>query len=202
MKNIFIILFLSFSSLSQESRTNYIISNNFASEAEFYFHEQNFDSAVYYYEKAFEFVSEPHPMQRYNYAKSLWKLMKYELSIEATLQSGMRKIDTNWFSGLSVEKYENINSEMHRVSNEKDSIKNCSFYNAFMDSIINIDQFHRKNNYPNDSTKWATVSYYDSCNAQAIIHFTKKTWFSCRSQYVLESNGGYFSFAHVARMVH
>jgi hypothetical protein len=177
MNKIFFILFLSFSCYAQESRNNYIISNNFASEAEFYYHEQNYDSATYYYEKAFEFVTEPHPMQRYNYAKALWQLKKCESSLELVLQSGMWKIDTNWFSGLTLEKYEQINSEMNRISNQKDSIKNCSLYNAFMDSIINIDQLYRQNSYPNDSVKWVTINHYDSCNAQAIIQFTKKHGF-------------------------
>lgn len=195
MKNLFFLFFLTFSCYSQESRYNYIISNNFATEAEFYFHEHNYDSAVYYYEKAFGFISEPPPRQRYNYAKALWKLKKYDASLELVLQSGMWKIDTNWFSGLTLEKYDRINSEMHRRSNQKYSIKNCSFYNAFMDSIINIDQFYRNRfneimdsltyikPFPvqfRDSIKpiwWKKVAYHDSCNAQAIIQFTKKYGF-------------------------
>lgn len=177
MKPLFFILLFSFNCHSQETRSNYIISNNFASEGEYYFHEQNYDSAVFYYWKAFDYVAEPHPMQRYNYAKALWKLGESEQSINEVIQSGMWVIDTNWFSGLPKEAYKKINTEMHQISRQKDSIKNCSFYTDFMDSLMVIDQYHRKRTYPNDSIKWTTVSHYDSCNAQAIIQFTKKHGF-------------------------
>lgn len=195
MKIIFLILFLSFSCFAQEKRNNYIISNNFASEAEFYFHENNYDSAVFYYEKAFEYVSEPHPMQRYNYAMALWKLLKYETSLEMVKQSGIYKIDTNWFSGLSTIQYNQLQYEMQKKSNEKEIVKKCSFYNAFMDSIFKIDQIHRIRYHEKiDSMKYIKpypakfidsiepiwkkiIDYHDSCNAISIIEFTKKYGF-------------------------
>lgn len=195
MKYVFYFLFLSISCYGQESRINYIISNNYASEAEFYFFEEYYDSAAYYYEKAFEFVSEPHPMQQYNYAKALWKIEKYELSIEKLVQTGMRTIDTNWFVGLTPEKHEYIDSEIRWLSSQKDSSKNCSFYNAFMDSILDVDQLQRQQvmqrldslrllkPYPEqliDSLEpiwWGTVSFQDSCNGQAIIQFAHKYGF-------------------------
>jgi hypothetical protein len=177
MKTLFIILFLSISCYAQELRNNYIIANNFASEGEYFFHEENYDSAAYFYEKSFGYISEPHPRQSNNYAKALWKIKKYDLSIEMLLQYGEWKIDTSWFSGLSEKKYDEINAEMHQIYDQRDKSKNCSFYNSFMDSIIAIDQFHRKTSYPNDSIKRETMSYFDSCNAQAIIQFTKKFGF-------------------------
>src|SRR5574343_583492 len=144
MKNLFFILFVSYSCYSQEPRNNYIISNNYASEAEFWFHEQQYDSAVYYYEKAFEFASEPHPSQRYNLAKALWKVKKYQPSLEMLKQCRIVKIDTAWFSGLSSARYAEITTEIERQNTRNDSIKNCSIYNAFIDSVKTIDQFYIK----------------------------------------------------------
>ena len=195
MKNLFFILFVSFSCYAQESRNNYIISNNYASEAEFWFHEQQYDSAVYYYEKAFEFASEPHPSQRYNLAKALWKLKKYEPSIEMLQQCRIAKIDTAWFSGLPSARYAEITDEIDRQITRNDSIKNCSIYNAFIDSVKTVDQFYLKQfNSRMDSLTyikpfpvqfrdsiepiwWESVAYHNKTNGQALIEFTQKYGF-------------------------
>lgn len=177
MKTLFFILISSFSCLSQKSTDNYIISNNFASEAEYFFHEEIYDSAVYYYELGLEYVSEPHPIQQYKYAKALWKIGQKKKAIDEVQQSRMLRIDTNWFSGLDQTQYEKISLEMYRFNSQKDSLSNADFYNYFIDSIMNIDQFHRRNDYLNDSIKWKTINYYDSCNAQSLIQFTIKHGF-------------------------
>lgn len=177
MKNSLYLLFVAFSSFAQESKSNYIISNNYASEAEYWFHEQQYDSAVVYYAKAFEFASEPHPTQRYNCAKALWKLKKFEPSIDMLSQCRLGRIDTAWFSGLPSARIAEITAELDRNNAKDDSIKKCSVYNAFMDSLMEIDNFYRIDYDPADSIKKAICEYHDSCNGDAIIQFTKKFGF-------------------------
>lgn len=195
MKNSLYLLFVAFSSFAQESKSNYIISNNYASEAEYWFHEQQYDSAVVYYEKAFEFASEPHPAQRYNCAKALWKLKKFEPSIDMLSQCRVGRIDTAWFSGLPSARIAEITAEMDRANAKNDSIKKCSVYNAFIDSILTIDQFYihqfeQRMDSLNDIKPfpkqfkdsiepiwWESVVDHNNCNGRAIIQFTQKYGF-------------------------
>lgn len=177
MKKLKFILLLPFLCSAQEKEDNYIIGNNFASEAEYYFHEQQYDSAVYYYEKAREYMSEPHPMQTYNYAKALWKLEEFDRSIEMVLQSRMGKINTLWFSELTDEKVEQINTELNLRNEECRKKNNCSFYNAFIDSVMLIDQHVRQLSFSSDDEKRQAMKAVDSSNAAAVIQFTKKHGF-------------------------
>jgi hypothetical protein len=177
MKTLFAVLFLSTNCFSQNKIDNYIKYNNYASEGEYYFHEKKFDSAVYYYQKGWAFVNEPHPSQRYKYAKALWKINEKKKALEELIHTGMSSIDTNWFSGLDQKTYNNLLSDIKKIDAAKASTYNYQFYNSFFDSIFKLDQFVRLQEYPNDSIKRANIRFQDSCNSASILQFTREHGF-------------------------
>lgn len=177
MKTTFFFLFFSTVVLSQNTTDNYIISNNFASEAEYFFHEDIYDSAIYYYQKSFEFASEPHPIQLYKYSKALWRTNQHDEAITQVIKSKMIKIDTSWFSGLSSFQYDSINKQMNDYSSNSRNKNNQERCKNFVDSIMFLDQLVRKNVDWTDSNQVHNLIKQDESNAIALIQFTKKYGF-------------------------
>lgn len=175
MKTLFFILISSSFCFSQKSDDNYIIYNNYASEAEFYFHEGNYDTAIYYFELGFERVSQPHPQHHYKYAKALWKVNAQKKAIkEVRGNRGISAIDTNWFTGLTKKEYKSINEAMIKNSFENEEKQ---FYQNFIDSIMILDQVVRNGFDINDTLKLNAIITQDSLNASALIQFTEKHGF-------------------------
>lgn len=175
MKALIIALFSCCQCFAQNSKDNYIVSNNYANEAEYWFHEGDYDSAIYYYEIAFNYAKEPHPMQHYKYAKALWKMNQPKKAIkEIRLNKGVSKIDTNWFSGLKHSEYESINAKLKKNNDENLRIQ---FYVHFMDSIMELDQLIRQNYDYSDSIQMLRFIAQDNSNGDAVINFTLKHGF-------------------------
>lgn len=159
---------------SQSSNENYIRYYNYANEAEYYFHEQNYDSAVYYFERGFDFINEPHPNHHHKYAKALWKIgRKKESLLELENNKGISQMDTNWFLGLKKELIDQINGHLHLNLTVNREIL---FVRAFIDSIMIVDQAVRQ--LPIDDADHSTkLRVQDSLNEKAVIEFTKKYGF-------------------------
>lgn len=171
---VFIFLFSSYA-LSQKVDRNYITYYNYASEAEYYFHEEMYDSAKYYFERGFVFAEFPRPTHHSKYAKALWKLGETEQAInEILLNRGIVKIDSVWFSGLSTVEYASINDVLGKNFYEDNNVR---FHRKFCDSLMLLDQSVRGDFEVSDSIKFARMNIQDSLNAVALIEFTKKYGF-------------------------
>ena len=113
---------------------------------------------------------------------------------------------------------DSINKERFRIKEQHDSI---AFYRNFMDSILGVDQWHRKNlnaymdslsyiePYPQEFIDsitpiiWRTITSADSSNAVALIAFTKKygfpagknaAWDHAAPTFLLQPLTYYFAF--------
>lgn len=188
MKTLLFLLMSGSFCCAQNSKVDYIAYANFASEAEYYFHEEMYDSAIYYYEYGLQYVDEPNPDQHYKYVKALWKIGNSEKALLEVLPSQRFMLDTTYFRGLNQAQYNQINLQL-KENYEGFVVKNnIAFYENFMDSILNVDQVQRdlwsarldSIPFPNrkDSLRlWKPVAYHDSCNAEAVIEFTRKYGF-------------------------
>lgn len=143
-------------------------------EAEYYFHEGSYDTAVTYFQKGFEFVTEPHPMYQVKYAKALWKLNKKDLALDAFVKAGLFTLDTSWFKGMSSKTIDSLNKKAANLQAARELKNNCSFYNKFVDSLQYLDQKTRKNTDKTDPNVWEQMNYQDSINGVVLITFIQK----------------------------
>jgi len=143
-------------------------------EANFWFYEQQFDSAKVYYEKAEEFNLKFFPEEIHLYSRVLWELGLKDKSISFLINSdGLKDFflkDTTYYLGLSLEKRLSISLKLKRV--EQDLLTNrMSFY----DSIRNLDQIHRLkvSNFEKGTIKydsiWKMINNQDSINWITLI---------------------------------
>lgn len=193
MKTLFFLLISSSACFSQKPATNFITYSNYANEAEYYFHEKKYDTAAIYFEEAFEYSPAQHPTHQKFYAYALVQTGKRKDAINILSKIWThRSVDTNWFNDLTPKEVASINGERLRIKEQHDSI---AFYRNFMDSILGVDQWHRKNlnaymdslsyiePYPQEFIDsitpiiWRTITSADSSNAVALIAFTNKYGF-------------------------
>ena len=175
MKTLLFILISSGVCFSQKAKENYIIYYNYANEGEFYFYENEYDSAVIYFEHAFKFASEPSPYHQEKYARALWKLDNRKKAIEELQQNyHYRGVDTNWYTGLSQKEIDKINTTRMKIWNNYSEER--KLYHSFVDSLANIDQYFR-NTYYNDTTTRHLIWEQDDLNGIALIEFTIKHGF-------------------------
>jgi len=153
---------------------NYISFRNMLNEANFWFYEQQYDSARVYYEKAEEFNLKFFPEEIHLYSRTLWELGLKDKSISFLINSdGLKDFflkDTTYYLGLSLEKRLSISLKLNRV--ELDLLTNRMI---FYDSLRNLDQIHRfkASNFEKGTIKydsiWKIINYQDSLNWETFI---------------------------------
>ena len=184
---ILIILFLVFISL-KHSAQNYIPFRNVLNEGTYWFYEQNYDSACYYYKKAEYFNLKFFRMESHLYSRALWEIGDKKKSIKILLKGGARFSfinDTTFYNGMSKTERLKINESLPKDDSWtilKDSI--------FYDTLHTRDQKYRQKlkTIDFDSTHsdfkmlFKYMNYNDSLNQVEIIKYIKKNGYP----------GGYF----------
>lgn len=170
---------------SQKGSDNYIDYYNFANEAEYYFHNEQYDSAVIYYERGFQFVNIPYPSHYYRYSKALWKLGERSKVIRAFKKGycGNSFIHTNgeWFAGMSEKTKMKIKGAIDkRISRIEDVA-----FTPFIDSLMERDQAlrklidsvkviaHSENKEADLASAYILMELQDSTNGVRLIEFVR-----------------------------
>lgn len=132
-------------SYSQKVEDNYIAYYNYANEGDYYFYEENYDSAVVYYSKALEFADIFYPRHHYNYSRALWKIGNKkralkELEKDWQYMTLFIEKDTSWFEGMEVKYRRKIEEKM--LDQQKRFVDEP--VKTFIDSLRKMDQELRR----------------------------------------------------------
>jgi hypothetical protein len=176
MKNLLLIFFLSFKAVSFSQ--NYISFRNTLNEGNFWFYEQNFDSAYFYYKKAEQYNIQFFPEEIHLYSRTLWELGFNKNSLKILKKGGVKDFflrDTTYYKGLSNKERYEIASKLK--FNEIDLLTERM---PFYDSLHVKDQMYRKivMSYPDNSKQKDSIiklmNYQDSLNIIELIDEIKK----------------------------
>ena len=156
---------------------DYISFRNTLNEANFWFYEEEFDSALVYYSKAEEFKLDFYPEEIHLYSRCLWELGFQKKSINVLKSGGLKDFflkDTTYYKGLSTQKRKAIADKLKL--NEIDLLcDNMKFY----DDLHEKDQMYRKllHQFPDKSKEFDSIlklmEYQDSLNFLALIQEIK-----------------------------
>jgi len=144
IRAVFLLLFsLPNFSYSQKSECNYIEYYKYANEANYFFYEMYYDSAVNYFEFAFKLVPEAKPQHHYNYCRALWEIgEKTKASSELKKSSiSLFDRDSTFFIAMNPDLKQEISSSI------KENISALPEYPPhyhFIDSIEKLDQSLRQ----------------------------------------------------------
>lgn len=178
-----LLLFLAFFSFyegkSQIKNIDYISYYNHIHEANYYFYEHEYDSALIYFERGLKFVSTPRPKDFYNYCRALWKtghrkLPEYELmNSPFILDNQINGNDSTFFEGMTKE---TKNAIELNIKYNQSQLNNPHAY--FIDSIMQEDQKvrQRTEDVP-DSIFFSKMRIQDSSNQIVILNYSKKHGF-------------------------
>ncbi|GAA0876477.1 hypothetical protein GCM10009118_28870 [Wandonia haliotis] len=130
-------------SFSQTKKNeNYIDYYNLVNEASFWFYEQQYDSAILFYEKAIQSVNVSSGIDRYNLARSYWEVNRKKDALKLLSQSkhieGLQDIfidDTTYFEGMTVSQKSRLVKKL--IKNELPYNKK---HNEFVQSLFKKDQ--------------------------------------------------------------
>ncbi len=141
LKYIIAIIFLFFKNISNSQ--DYISFRNTLNEANFWFYEGKYDSALVYYKKAEKYKLPFYPEEIHLYSRNLWELGDKKKSIRFLISSnGLKDFflrDTTYYLGLDIESRKKIATKLKKV--EKDLlVKNLDFY----DTLHKKDSKYRK----------------------------------------------------------
>lgn len=168
-------LVLSFllSSISILNAQNYVGFRNTLNEGNFWFYEQQFDSALVYFSKAEKYNLDFFAEEAHLFSRTLWELGYRKKSIKVLLKWGFSDFfvnDTTYYVGLSsIERY-NIVKKLKSVE-EKLLYKNMSFF----DDLREKDQMYRRIvlQYPKGSKQRDSIDllmiYQDSLNFLELV---------------------------------
>lgn len=136
--NLITLFFIFQSSFCQD----FIGFRNYLNEGTFWFYEQNFDSAYFYYKKAEKFHLKFYPEEAHLYSRTLWEINKKKKSLRFVEKNGYDeffKNDTLYYLGLTKIERSKMCSKMQSFD------ENCVYERGFVyDSLKEIDQFYRK----------------------------------------------------------
>lgn len=165
-------IIVSFSSSSQEkTEVDYVKHYNYANEADFYYYTNELDSAIFYYEKSFDFALIPHPVQYQRYSFALWSTKRYDEAMKVIERfRSFWSIDSTKYPGIRRADFERLNTLLAHNRIEKPAIE---FYNNFIDSLMEMDQLTRRN-YDGSPQLLEVMIKQDSLNRIAYLNFTKK----------------------------
>lgn len=169
-----ILLFNSTDSFSQD----YISFRNTLNEANYWFYEGNFDSAMVYYTKAEKYKLPFFPEEVHLFSRNLWELGYKKKSIKVLKSGGLKDYflrDTTYYQGLDYDRRKKVASKLKLV--EVDLLpKNMVFY----ENLHQTDQMYRKVilNYPEGSHESDSIKklmyQQDSINFYALINEIKR----------------------------
>lgn len=172
VKIIVIILFLFNTKVSFSQ--DFISFRNTVNEANYWFYEGDFDSALVYYTKAEKFKIPFFHEEVHLFSRNLWELGYQKKSIKILKSGGIKDFfirDTTYYKGLSYDERMKISSKLKLA--EIDLLpKNLAFYQ----SLHHLDQMYRKIvfNYPHGSQQFDSIvnlmNQQDSLNFNALIN--------------------------------
>jgi len=174
MKTLFIIItcFVIADFVQAQKQVDYIKYYRYASEGDFYFYTNQFDSAVVYFDKAFSFVNTPHPSQRTRYAQSLWNLNRRSDALEQLMLDKFSiSVNINRFPGITIDEEQKVNTVL--LDNKKENPMQ-QFYQDFMDSLMMMDQSVRVGIDLSNKESLQKMLHQDSLNRITFLDFTKK----------------------------
>lgn len=158
---------------------NHIEFRNVLNEGNYWFYEQNFDSAFYYYEKAEQLNITFYPEEVHLYSRTLWELGDRKKSIQVlTIHEGLKDFflrDTTYYLGLSSDERVKIATSLKKV--EIDLLTDRM---PFYDSLIKLDQKYRTviGYYKQNSIEFDSILrlmyHQDSLNFIGFIQEIKK----------------------------
>jgi len=150
---------------------------NMLNEGNFWFYEQQFDSAYHYYALAEKYDYDFYAEEAHLYSRTLWEIGCQKKSIKILLKYGFSDFfihDTTYYLGLDKKKRDSISNRLKSI--EKDLLySNLSFY----DELRIKDQMYRKVvlQYPANSKERDSIDqlmiYQDSLNFLELINDIK-----------------------------
>jgi len=120
---------------------DYISFRNYLNEGTYWFYEQNYDSATYYYAQAEQFNLKFFPEEAHLYSRSLWEIGDKEKSILQLKNGGLSdffKNDTTFYLGMTSKERTNI---LDKLPSSEDVFISKS--TAFYDKLEESDQKYR-----------------------------------------------------------
>lgn len=160
---------------------NYIPFRNNLNEAEYWFYEEKWDSAVVYYDKAETFGYKFFPKDAHLYSRVLWETGNKEKSVDVLLSWGINylfKNDTTYYQGMDGKLREKILSDI-----APDSVV-IPPNKIFFDTLIEYDQLYRRqlSNIPREDSiqrapLMAKMDYQDSINRELFLGYIKEYGF-------------------------
>jgi len=162
-------------SLAQAKIDDYISYYNNIHEANFFFYEQHYDSAIVYFEKGLSYVREPRPKDYYNYCRALLltghqKFPEYELMYSKYIIYDI----VNGPDSILLKKMsdETKNDIALNIKHNRNQIVNP--HKNFIDSICLEDQKVRKKvDGVSDSIFFKRMEEQDSMNQIALLNYAK-----------------------------
>lgn len=144
-------------SISSACSQNFISFRNCLNEGNYWFYEQEFDSAYFYYHKAEDYRIKFFAEETHLYSRTLWEIGDKKKSIKVLIKSGYSEFfinDTTFYLGLTL-------TERKKILNKLPSLEDGFMYKhiAFYDSLHELDQKYRKEI---KNLKGQTGSVYDS----------------------------------------
>lgn len=158
-----VILWMSFIQLMYSCKsTNYLKYHRIVSEAEYSFYHNDYETASYLYNKAFQKVRIPFENDMYYFSASLWEVGEHEKAIAL--------LDTLWVTDYALTKsgfFTDIDTVLRNeiITSNRIKVKDIELIRAasplltIFNAIEERDQIARKNaieiyaSYPNDSLK-------------------------------------------------
>lgn len=180
IKIIVIILFLFNTKVSFSQ--DFISFRNTVNEANYWFYEGHFDSALVYYTKAEKFKIPFFHEEVHLFSRTLWELGNEKKSINVLKSGGLKDFfmrDTTYYKGLSYDNRIKISSKL-KLTDVDLLPKNMAFY----ESLHQLDQMYRKIvfNYPQGSRQFDSIvnlmNQQDSLNFNALINEIKSIGYS------------------------
>lgn len=174
---ILILLFKAIDSFSQD----YISFRNTLNEANYWFYEGNYDSAMVYYSKAEKFKLPFYPEEVHLFSRNLWELGDRKKSIKVLKSGGLSNFfirDTTYYKGLGYNKRIKISSRL-RLEEENLLPKNMTFY----ENLHEQDQMYRRIlfNYREGSKQFDSIANLmyeqDSLNFIVLMNEIKSVGF-------------------------
>lgn len=147
---------------------NYVSFRNCLNEGNYWFYEQNYDSAQYYYEQAEQFELLFFPEEAHLFSRTLWEIGQEEKSVEVLLKAGKSNFfrnDTTYYLGMSPDLRNEVLKKLPEMSEEVPDERFERY-----DSLRKKDQFYRKK-IKQSLDKDSIDLYYKLMNEQDSMNF-------------------------------
>ncbi len=177
MNKVFVFFVLVYFNLNSHSQ-DYVSFRNVLNEANYWFYESEFDSAIYYYSKAEKFNLQFFPEEVHLFSRCLWEKGEEKKSLEVLKSGGLKDFflrDTTYYYGLSSKKRLEFSEQLELLE-----IDLLSEDMDFFKDLEIKDQMYRKIlfNYAESSEQFDSIvkkmEYQDSINFLSLIDQIKR----------------------------